>query len=111
MHECHCCQPPFLYRDFTSQSIGKDETDGRYGDVSIEKCNNCGSSWLRYFVEYEAFSKSGRWFRAPMSPESTATITPEKAIDYINQQPWYFAGGSYFQSEGFRTTGVARVNI
>ncbi len=111
MHECHCHQPPFLHSDFTTKTIGTDLTHGRYGDVTLEKCNACGDLWLRYFVEYEAFSRSGRWFRALISEQLSKTITPEGALAYINRQPWYLAGGSYFQSDGFRTSGEAEVGI
>ena len=39
-----------------------DETDNRYGDVELHVCRQCGTHWLRYFVEHEAFSRSGRWY-------------------------------------------------
>ncbi len=44
------------YRD-----VGVDETEGKFADVSVRRCDRCGRLWLCYFVEYEAFTASGRW--------------------------------------------------
>jgi hypothetical protein len=46
---------------YTERAIGVDETNGRYGLVDARTCRSCGR--LRYHVEYEGFTGSGRWFR------------------------------------------------
>lgn len=61
--DCPCMNPPFDYRDYDEKYIGRDEIKGRFGSVTIETCKNCGVLWLHYFVEYEAFTASGRWSR------------------------------------------------
>ena len=109
--DCTCYRPPFDYRDFTSASIGIDETKGRFGDVSIETCLKCGTKWLRYFVEYEAFTASGRWFRAPIMDAEVATITPESAVALLEQKEWHFVGGSYFRTQGERRSGAIRADL
>ena len=86
-------------------------TNGRYGEVTLLTCVHCGTKWLHYLVEYEAFTASGRWFRAPISEEAIATITPEQAVPFLEQQPWHFLGGSYFRSRGRRSSGAIRAEL
>jgi hypothetical protein len=103
--------PPFHYTDFSSAAIGVDKTNGRYGEVSIETCRACGSKWLRYLAEFEAFTKSGRWYKGLLSEEAARSITPETAVAVLESLEWRFAGGSYFESTGFRSTGPVLVNL
>jgi hypothetical protein len=109
--ECKCMTPPFHYLDYETESIGVDETNGRFGEVTIETCRSCGSKWLRYFVEFESFSESGRWYRGLVSPEVIATITPETALEAINSLPWHFYGGSYFRTTGARSAGSGSISL
>lgn len=102
---CRCMTPPFNFRTFSTVSVGVDETDGRFGEVFIDVCTACGKTWLRYHLEYEAFSKSGRWYRGLLPAEAARTIQPETAVAVLQRLDWYFAGGSYFSSAGFRSTG------
>ena len=111
MNECRCYSPPFDYRDFVSTPIGIDTTNGRHGEVSSEVCAHCGTKWLHYFVEYEAFTASGRWFRAPISDEALATLTSEQAVPFLERQPWHFSGGSYYQSRGQRSSGTIHADL
>jgi hypothetical protein len=107
--DCTCLTPPFSVRDFSDNLVGVDTKNGRFGDVSIQTCRHCGSTWLHYRVEYEAFSRSGRWFRGPITPE--LSITAENAVDVLADMPWYFFGGSYFESTGRRGFGPPRVDL
>ncbi|MEM1309320.1 MAG: hypothetical protein AAGF98_07445 [Cyanobacteria bacterium P01_H01_bin.153] len=111
MKDCHCMTPPFHYTHFDSQYLGVDETNGRYGDVSIETCKACGSKWIHYLVEYEAFSSSGRWYRALASAETLEMAIPQNAVDLLSASPWHFFGGSYFHSTGQRGTGPINVDL
>jgi hypothetical protein len=103
--------PPFHCADFDSESIGVDETNCRFGEVSVETCKTCGSKWLRYLVEYEAFTGSGRWYRGLASPEMLQSLTPERAVAALAGLPWYFYGGSYFKSTGQRGVGPLSVDL
>ncbi len=105
MSDCGCHHPPFNYQDYTSKFIGTDKTNWRYGEVYVKHCVHCGSQWLEYIVEYEGYSGSGRWFCAPISDEALATLTPEQAVPFLEQQPWHFVGGSYFGTRGALATG------
>lgn len=106
---CQCLAPPFRAEDYRIAPVGTDKTDGRFGDVSIATCKTCGKQWLRYQIEYEAFEKSGRWYRGAISPELAQTVTPETALAVFGQMEWYYAGGSYFESAGFRSSGAPAV--
>jgi hypothetical protein len=90
---------------------GIDATNGRFGEVSVEKCIHCGTSWLRYFVEYEAFTASGRWFRGLMSEKAVALVSPELAVSVLESMPWHFRGGSYFGSTGEVASGPIRADL
>jgi hypothetical protein len=97
--------PPFDYRDFETESLGVDMTNGRHGEVTVETCKACGSVWLRYLVEYEFFSESGRWYRGPVTWEMVESLKPEQAPELLSSMPWYFYGGSYFRTTGCKGSG------
>jgi hypothetical protein len=97
--------PPFFYLDYESVSLGVDETKGRYGEVTVETCKACGSVWLRYFIEWEWYSESGRWYRGWVTPEMIESLKPEQAPALLESLPWYFYGGSYFRTPGRKGSG------
>ncbi|MBS0195109.1 MAG: hypothetical protein JSR34_12810 [Proteobacteria bacterium] len=111
MNTCRCHTPPFDHRDFVKRRIGRDATRGRDGEVSVLTCKHCAAQWLHYFVEYEGFTGSGRWFRTPISDADVATLAPEQAVPFLQRQTWFFEGGSYFQSTGRRASGVVHVDL
>lgn len=111
MSDCRCMTPPFRHRDFDSEVIGVDETNLRFGEVSVETCKACGSTWLCYFVEYEAFTESGRWFRGLVSPAEIQSLTPERAVAVLQGLAWHFRGGGYFRSTGQRDAGPLAVDL
>jgi len=103
--------PPFNYQDYDSELLGIDETNGRYGEVTIETCKACGRLWLRYFVEYESFSQSGRWYRGLVTPEMVESLRPEQAPELLASLPWRFSGGSYFRSMGRKGHGPIIIDL
>ncbi len=105
MSECLCMTPPFNYQNFDTVSLGVDETKGRNGEVTVETCKACGSKWLRYFVEYEWYSESGRWYRGLVTPEMLQSLKPEQAPELLSSLPRYFYGGSYFRTLGREGSG------
>jgi hypothetical protein len=102
---CPCWHSGASHRQFSHvRSVGTDKTEGRYADVSVEECRECHLLWLRYAVEYEAFSKSGRWARRHIGRPEAETITPERAVSHIEGDPYAY-GGSYFDGvSGWRKT-------
>ena len=94
---CQCYSPDARYDQFNKwRSIGTDMTNGRYADVRINACVNCGQLWLCYQVEYEAFTDSGRWGRGTIDPVKAETIRPQDATSCLAELPSYIRGGSFF---------------
>lgn len=95
--ECGCLTPPLYKANFKEKRLsGHDETNNRFGEVSIETCKECGNKWLHYFVEYEAFSKSGRWYRGVITDEVSKSVTPQNSVAILEGLDWWVRGGSYF---------------
>jgi hypothetical protein len=103
--------PPFYYLDYETEAVGTDGTKNRGGEVTVETCKACGSMWLRYFVEYEAFSESGRWYRGLVTAGQVERLTAEQAPALLESLPWYFYGGSYFRTYGRKGSGSIRADL
>ena len=108
MTGCVCEQGGARFTQFETQDVGCDETEGRFADVTLDRCRSCGRVWLRYLVEYEAFSRSGRWARGLIGEEAAQTITPQAAVDHLNGLEWYLYGGSSFDGISGRRSGAMR---
>ena len=111
MSECNCMNPTFRSVGSDKVFLGIDKTNGRFGEVSVGTCKACGRAWLQYFVEYEAFSRSGRWYRGLVSPEILDSLKPSDAPEVLAQLPWYFYGGSFFDTTGRRGQGGVSVDL
>jgi hypothetical protein len=102
---CPCERAPQPADQYdTYRAVGSDPTNGRYGMVTILHCHTCGQLWLHYQVEYEGFSRSGRFFMGPISADLADEITPCAAIPWLGSLPWYLFGGSYFDGHQGRTS-------
>jgi hypothetical protein len=109
--ECGCLDPQTTGTAFDDfRNVGVDLTNGRYGDVRVERCRVCGRLWLHYHVEYEAFSGSGRWYRGIVTSDVAQTVTPERAVEVLEALDFNLYGGSYFGSAG-RSKGHVRVDL
>ncbi len=108
---CRCFDPQAARSAFFVQPVGIDTTHQRFGDVSLWTCQQCGTRWLHYLVEYEAFTASGRWFRGLILSAPRETPIPSAAIAYLEGLPWYFLGGSYFGSTGMRGAGKIQADL
>lgn len=91
------CRPTEEVRD-----LGNDRN---YSEVSIERCAVCGQHWLLFRHQEEAFTGSGLWYRLPLSESEAQDVTKEDARLRFERAFWYWAGGSYFDSAGFRRSG------
>lgn len=111
MTDCNCMKPPFDHSEFNSSDIGVDKTNGRFGQVSIKSCKRCKRNWLHYQIEYEGFSRSGRWYRGLLSDDIVKTATPETAIAILENLDWHFYGGSYFKTQGQKGSGHIAVDL
>jgi hypothetical protein len=103
--DCVCVDAQARYDVFTSKDVGVDTTEGRFGDVSVLTCRTCGRLWLRYFVEYESQTASGRWFRGLITPDMKSKLSAGNAAEILGELPWLFYGGSFYRTRGARMEG------
>ena len=109
---CICLNEPLTFDQYNKvKFIGIDETNGRFGEVNIWQCKRCGQHWLHYLVEYEAFSKSGRYFMGLIPPELAETLSPDAAVDYLSKLDWHLYSGSYFDGRKGKSTGQVHVDL
>lgn len=108
---CRCFNPPFNHQDFDFNHIGIDITNQRNGEVTVQTCKSCGKKWLNYHVEHEAFTASGRWFRGQIDNNELSRISAENALQFLEQLPWHFVGGSYYRSSGILSTRKINVDF
>jgi len=108
---CLCLSAPLSFDQYDPiQFIGIDDTHGRFGEVKMLQCKTCGRYWLHYFVEYESFRGSGRYFMGLIAPEIAETLTPDRAVKYLNSLDWHLYGGSYFLGRKGRVSGQVNVD-
>jgi hypothetical protein len=109
---CGCAETDQRLPDIrVERAIGEDKTKGRYAEVELVRCTRCGTSWVKYFVEYEAFTGSGRWAMAPIGAAAAAAIRPEEVPAYLEAAPWFVFGGSYHGHGGKRGQGKLRWDL
>lgn len=80
-------------------------TDSGWSDISLQSCPRCGQLWLHLADEESAFSGSGLWYLMPLSQQDAEAVTAEDARARFEAAPEYWAGGSYFNSTGFKRSG------
>ncbi|MDX2213082.1 MAG: hypothetical protein SFY66_07310 [Oculatellaceae cyanobacterium bins.114] len=85
--------------------VGDAYVDDQFAEVSVQICSRCGQLWLRYFYENEAFTRSGRWYLAPLPPHEYTKLRREDAKKWLENMPWYYCGGSYFDGKVSKTSG------
>jgi hypothetical protein len=103
---CACALATAQYDLFAEwRDLEPDLTEGRYADVTISKCRVCGQLWLRYHVEYEAFSRSGRWARGRIDESRALTIKPQEGPAFLASLPTYLYGGSWFDGQAGEGSG------
>ena len=109
---CICLNEPLTFDQYNEvKFVGVDETNGRFGEVHIWQCKHCGQHWLYYLVEYEAFSKSGRYFMGRITPELAETLLPNAAVDYLNKLDWHLYRGSYFDGRKGISKGQVHAHL
>ena len=103
---CKCEEPPFFYFDYHTVDLG---VGANYASVNIDTCKKCGKKWLKVLIEEEHYSRSGRWWRAPVEPERVSSITPETATQFIESLEWCFVGGSYYDGKIQKVNGPIEI--
>jgi hypothetical protein len=70
---CGCLDSGPHYPDIVdTKHIGVDDTEGRFATVELMRCARCRRLWLRYAVEYEGLTASGRWAEVPIGEDEAA---------------------------------------
>ena len=110
MSSCLCHTLPPYYTNYHYSYWGQDDTNGRFADISRMECIHCGTIWLKYHVEFESFSYSGRWYMGIVTPEILETLSPGTVVDYLEHLDRYIYGGSYFKSPGLWGSGTCLVD-
>lgn len=98
---CPCLETPYEGLA-TVRELG---ADARWGEATLLDCRRCGRTWLRYFYELEAFSRSGRWYLGVIAPEQARLLRAADARALLESLPWYYCGGSYYGGRVHRTAG------
>ncbi|WP_257811608.1 hypothetical protein [Burkholderia glumae] len=98
---CECFAPATAEPQWSDRTpIGT--TNGEW-DVSTMRCARCGTPWIRAFLEYEAFSHSGRHYPAPTTDAALQSVRrAEDALNLIEEASFRIAGGSRFGGEDFK---------
>lgn len=106
---CACEKPTQNYTEYRSSEVGIDHTNGRNAEVTIQQCKLCQRIWVHYFVEFENDSNSVRWYKGIVAKKDLSGITPENAVEHLENLEWYVYGGSFF--ENVVTFGEGKVNV
>ena len=93
------------HKHVDTRHLGADPSDGRYADVSLETCTDCGQLWVRYQFEFEAFTGSGRWYRGEIDADQASRLEATNAAKLLESLPSYTAGGSYFSGRVHQRSG------
>jgi hypothetical protein len=108
---CDCEHLHSLHADADTRDLGVDLRNGRSGQVTLHRCPACGAPWLHYRVEYEAFTRLGRWFCGRLDDANVDGVSASNAIGTLSALPWYWAGGSYFDGEVGKSSGPVPVDL
>ena len=109
--DCDCEYVHGAVQPSEMTDVGVDLRNGRYGQVTLHRCDGCGAQWLHYQVEYEAFTRSGRWFCGRVEEGSASDLSAPNAVATLAQLPWYWVGGSYFDGEVAKRSGPVPVDL
>lgn len=91
--DCVCLKPDADVAWTDRADIGM--TSG-YWEVTRMRCAKCHTPWIRAFIEYEAFPRSGRFYRAPTTDAALDGVSPEVGMFIIEDSEFKIAGGSHF---------------
>ena len=103
---CGCEEPDARFDQFREwRSLPIDGSEGRFADVVVLECLSCGHLWVRYHVEYEGVSKSGRWARGRIEAAQATTIRSDEVPGYLAGLANYLFGGSRFDGASGSRSG------
>lgn len=95
---CACEKPDSGYTEFRSSVLGTDNTSSRNAEVSFQQCKLCQRIWVVYTVQSGDASYAVAWYKGIVSKKDRPHITPEKALDHLENLEWYVYGGDFFEN-------------
>lgn len=93
---CACEKPTSSYTEFRTSALGVDQTHGKNAGVGIQQCKLCQRIWIHYAFHAALTSESGKWYKGIVSKKDRPQITPENALEYLENLEWYVYGGEIF---------------
>jgi hypothetical protein len=103
--QCKCLDSECVSDAFHETDIGVDQTPRGLANVSLFDCRFCGHRWLHFALGHEAWEQSNRWYRGPLSVHHSRLVTSENALALLASLPWYFYGGTDFDTNGQQGCG------
>ena len=82
--------------------------DSHFGEVSVLRCPECAQLWVRYLIENEGFTASGRWYLGAITPAQLLNLTSDCCLSLLGQLDSYFVGGSAFDGKWYKQSGPIR---
>ena len=104
--DCICLQPGAAVEWTDRADIGM---TNNYWEVTRMRCAKCQRPWIRAFIEYEAFPRSGRFYRAPSTDAALDRVSPAAGMAIIEDAEIKIAGGSYFDGVEHVVRGHGRL--
>ena len=92
---CGCEKPNQASADYRTSKIGTDLTDGRNAEVDVLQCKLCQRIWIIYSLAADS-SSAAKWFKGIVAKKDLSTITPENALQHLENLEWYLYGGADF---------------
>lgn len=106
---CGCEQADQSVSDYRTSKVGTDHTNNRNAEVDVLQCKLCQRIWIKYAVEVENSPQSERWFKGIVAKKDLSQITPDNAIEHLENLDWYLYGGSFFENK--EAFGQGKVNV
>lgn len=104
MRDERLTQAYWHYQNFDSTWIGSDAQGGE-----VELLARKGAPqvlYVRYYIAWEAMSRSGRWFCGPVVASQVTGLTPDNALELLASLDYYYGGGSYYEGHILELSGV-----
>lgn len=95
---CGCEKPNQTSADYRTSKIGTDLTDSRNAEVDVLQCKLCQRIWIIYSLGADSLP-SAKCFKGIVAKKDLSAITPENALQHLENLEWYIYGGADFGNE------------
>lgn len=105
---CGCEKPGQSSSDYRTSNIAIDKANDRNAEASVLQCRLCQRIWIIYSIKSD-LTKTEKWFKGIVAKKDLSSITPENAVQYLENLDWYLYGGSYFENN--ETFGQGKISL